>query len=214
MDTSKEDSTSSPCGLGCSCNANKGPSVQVKLIVIIVVAGAVLATSLVKKSRLNASTKPATGYAVEAFGAQAASSVVKKDTSVSTVADMQVVSFKPLASISALNTVALDVDGVFILMVKNEAENTPFIVKEITETIKTIIAHGVHMGIFQLANDAPEYATLSVQVPPPGVIVIIKGRSMRGVQGADINKSKLLQAFMAAMQPASCCSSGGNRVCR
>ena len=54
----------------------------------------------------------------------------------------------------------------------------------------------------------------SAQLKPPGVVVILKGRGMRGVQGADITETKLLQAYMAAMQPTSCCPAGGSHVCK
>jgi hypothetical protein len=70
------------------------------------------------------------------------------------------------------------------------------------------------MGTFQLSSDAQDFAMLSAQLQPPGVVVMIKGRGMKGVQGADINQTKLLQAFMGAMQPTSCCPTGGNRVCK
>jgi len=219
MHSIKESESLSSCGPDCSCNPKKGLSIQVKLIllaIIILGAGAVLTASLIKKSHMAAATKPSTGYAVSAFQTQSplAPSIVKKDTSGSSVDDTQLVSFKPLASISALNDVAQHDDGVFILLVKNEADKTPNLVKEITETKKAIATRGIRMGTFQLAGNAPEFAVFSAQLPPPGVVVIVKGKSMRGVQGADINKTKLLQAFIAASQASSCCSSGGNRVCK
>jgi hypothetical protein len=46
---------------------NKGPTLQVKLILlatIIVIAGAVLAVSLIRKSRMTATAKPSPGYTV------------------------------------------------------------------------------------------------------------------------------------------------------
>jgi hypothetical protein len=139
---------------------------------------------------------------------------MKKDTAGSIADDTQSVSFTPLASISALNDVAQDVDGVFILLVTNAVDKTPGLVKEVTAAKKNIGARGIRMGAFQLSADAPEFSVLSGQLKPPGIIVMVKGKNMRGVQGADINKTKLLQAFIAASQASSCCSSGGNRVCK
>lgn len=219
MDSIKENESSSSCGPGCSCNTKRGLSLQVKLVllaVIILGAGAVLTASLIKKSHAAASAKSSTGYAVSALQTQSplAASMVKKDTSGSSVDDTQLVSFKPLASISALNDVAQDVDGVFILMVKNEADKTSAIVNEVTAAKKAIATRGIRMGAFQLSSDAPEFAVFSAQLTPPGIVVIVKGKSMRGVQRADINKTKLLQAFIAASQASSCCSSGGNHVCK
>jgi len=48
------------------------------------------------------------------------------------------------------------------------------------------------MGTFQLSSDAQDFAMLSAQLQPPGVVVMIKGRGMKGVQGADINQTKII----------------------
>jgi hypothetical protein len=211
------DNEPSSCGPDCSCNPKKGLSIQVKVIllaIIIVGAGAVLTASLIKKSQTAASAKPSTGYAVSIPQTPLTASMFKNDVSGSGADDSQAVSFTPLASISALNDVAQDVDGVFILMVKNEADKTTAIVKEVTAAKKAIATRGIRMAAFQLSSNAPEFSVFSSQLPPPGIVVIVKGKSMRGVQGADINKTKLLQAFIAASQASSCCSSGGNHVCK
>jgi hypothetical protein len=70
------------------------------------------------------------------------------------------------------------------------------------------------MGAFQLNREAPDYTTITGQMTPPGVLVVVKGKGMRGVQGSDITETKLLQAYMAAMQPTSCCPAGGSHVCK
>lgn len=217
MDSNKENTTSSECGPDCSCTTKKGLPLQVKvilLVIIIAIAGTVLANSLINKSRTKAAVDSPMGYALTASQPSASSAIVQTDSAVSGKADTQIVSLKPLASLSALNTVALDVDGVFILLVKSDAEKTPSILKEIASAKNAIMAHGTRMGTFQLSSDAQDFAMLSAQLQPPGVVVIIKGRGMKGVRGADINQTKLLQAFMGAMQPTSCCSAGGNRVCK
>ena len=217
MDSNKENPASASCGPECSCNAKRGMSLQVKIILfigIVAVAGAVLASSLMKKSRTTGPVKTPNEYAVTASQLSASSVVTRKDSSVSNVADTQTVSFKSLSSLSALNTVAQDVDGVFILLVKSDTGKTPGIVKEITAAKKKITERGMRIGVFQLASDAPDFAMFSAQLKPPGVVVILKGRGMRGVQGADITETKLLQAYMAAMQPTSCCPAGGSHVCK
>jgi len=216
MDSNKENTNSPACGPDCSCSIKKGMPLRTKIIllfVIIAVAGTVLANSLINKSRKNAPTDPSTGYTV-ALSQPPTSPSLQKESSSSNTTESQNISFKPLASLSALNTEAMDVDGVFILLVKSDAEKTSAIFKEIAAAKNIITAHGTHMGTFQLSSDAQDFATLSAQLQPPGVVVMIKGRGMKGVQGADINQTKLLQAFMGAMQPTSCCPTGGNRVCK
>jgi hypothetical protein len=128
--------------------------------------------------------------------------------------DANTIVFKPLATLSDLNTVAMNVDGVFILLLKSDSEQTTSMVKEIADATKTIEAHSVRMGLFQLASTSPDFSAMSAQLKTPSVIVVIKGKGMRGVQGSEIVQTKLLQAYMAAMQPTSCCPSGGNRVCK
>jgi hypothetical protein len=217
MDSNKENANPPQCGPDCSCTTKKGLPLQTKivlLVAILAIAGAVLANSLVNKSKTTATTNTSTGYEMPASQPSVSSSIVQKDSSVSSKTDTQNVSFKPLASLSALNTEAMDVDGVFILLVKSESEKTPGILKEIAAAKNAIFVRGIRMRTFQLSNDAQDFAMLSAQLQPPGVVVIIKGKGMKGVRGGDINQTKLLQAFMGAMQPTSCCAAGGNRVCK
>jgi hypothetical protein len=211
MDSNKENPASS-CGPDCSCNTKRGMALPVKivlLIAIVAVAGAVLSNSLNRKAAQKAPAESGAAYAVKASSSQ-----VKTDSSHSSAADSLPVVFQPLASISALNEAAQDVDGVFILLVGSDTEKTPGIAREVTAAKKAIFARGTRMGTFQLAGGSPDFAPLAGQLKLPGVVVIMKGRGMRGVSGADINETKLLQACLAAMQPTSCCPAGGKRVCK
>jgi hypothetical protein len=184
MDTNKEDQNSPSCGPDCSCSPKKGMSPRIKIIllfVIVAVAGTVLANSLVNKSRKEAAPNPAPSYAVT-LPQPASSSTGQHDASVS---DPKTVSFKPLASLSALNTEAMDVDGVFILLVKSEADKTPAMLNEIAASKNAITERGTRMGAFQLSSTTQDFAMLSAQLQPPGVVIIVKGRGMKGVSGAD-----------------------------
>jgi hypothetical protein len=216
MESNTGNTNQQACGPDCSCSTKKGLSPRTKIIllfVIIAVAGTVLANSLVNKSRKEATPNSPPGYAVTL--PQAASSTFgQKDLSGPNTTEPPTVLFKPLASLSALNTEAMDVDGVFILLVKSEADKTPSMLKEIAAAKNVLVTHGTRMGTFQLSSNSQDFSMLSAQLQPPGVVVIVKGRGMKGVQGGDINQNKLLQAFMGAMQPTSCCAAGGNRVCK
>jgi hypothetical protein len=123
-----------------------------------------------------------------------------------------------LPSLESLDTVAVNYDGVLILMVKSEAETTKAITQEIGNAAATITAKGLRMGTFQLAPVSPEFESLITQVPSPGVIVVVKGRGMRAVAGTNITRTNLLQACIAAMGPSGCGSQCGtkcgNRVCK
>jgi hypothetical protein len=219
MDENGQKPSSRQCGAECTCNSNKGSSMKPKMIflaIIIVVAGAVLGNSLLRKSRSPISLhKP--GYSAVLplkNDATALSSAVQKSPAAETRPAGENISFIPLASLSSLDTVAREVDGVFILLVNNETDKTPAMQKEIAATIKDIASRGMRVSTFHLNREAPDYAMLTNQMPAPGVLVIVKGRGMRGVQGSDITETKLLQAWIAAMQPTSCCPAGSKRVCK
>ena len=118
MESNTENTNPSACGPDCSCSTKKGLSPRIKIIllfVIIAVAGTVLANSLINKSRKEATTNSSPGYAV-ALPQPSFSTLGQKDSSGPNTTEPQTVSFKPLATLSALNTEAMDVDGVFILL--------------------------------------------------------------------------------------------------
>ncbi len=219
MDNNEQKPTAQPCGPECACNSKKGLSKRSKAIllgIIIIVAGAVLGSSLLRKSRSVAAT-PQSGYsAVVSKKDDTAASfpVTQKSPVGETKPTMENISFAPLASLASLDTVARDLDGVFILLVNSETEKIPAMLQEIAAATNTIASHGMHMAAFQLNRKAPDFAAITSQLPAPGVLVIVKGRGMRGVQGSDITETKLLQAWLAATQPSGCCPAGSKRVCK
>jgi hypothetical protein len=183
---------------------------------IIIVAGAVLGNSLIRKSR-SAAPLPKPGYSAALSlknNATASLSGAQQSPASETKPAVENISFTPLASLASLDTVARDLDGVFILLVNSETEKTPAMLQEIAAATNTIASHGMHMAAFQLNRKAPDFAAITSQLPAPGVLVIVKGRGMRGVQGSDITETKLLQAWLAATQPSGCCQAGSKRVCK
>ena len=135
---------------------------------------------------------------------------IKKDTLSGNNGEKSISFFIPLPSLSSLDTIARGYDGVFILLSRNEAEKTSAMTKEINDAINAIGVQGVRMGAFQLAPATPDFKLLNAQLPSPGVVVIMKGKGMRGVAGNDITQTKLLQACIAAMVPSGC----GPGACR
>ncbi len=179
--------------------------------VIVVCAGAVLAKSIIRKS--HKAQEPAKANYAATLSSNS-SPIIKKDSLSSITTEKPAESFIPLPSLSALDQLAAGYDGVFVLLIKKEAEKTEAMIKEVKDAINAIAVQGVRMGAFQLNSGAQEFSMLTAQLPPPGVLVIMKGRGIRGVTGNDINQPKLLQACIAAMLPSGCgpgsCRSGSS----
>lgn len=202
------------CGPECTCNDKPGLSLRIKLIlflIIIVGAGAVLANSLVRKSRQPVASAPlsyATALSLNSAGPAKTGSVLKSDTAKTGI------TFSPLSSLSSLDPVANEFDGVFILLARSEAEKTPAMAKEVADAATAIAVRGIRMGTFQLAPGTQEFDAISAQLPPPGIVVAIKGMGMRVVGGNEITQTKLVQACFAAMQPSGCCPTGSGKSCK
>ncbi len=196
------------CGPDCACNTKTKEFSRLKIIllaIIIIVAGAALGQSLIRKA--HAATVPSpTGYSAS-LSLNPPQEKKQSDPS-------QPEAFIPLESISSLNTVAQDMGGVFVLLVDNDAGKTPAIVKEISVARDAIASRGMRIGLFQLNRNSQDFAMASSQLKPPGVLVLVKGKGMRGVRGDEITQRNLLQAFMAAMQPSGCCASGSGGSCK
>ena len=205
-ETNKSDDQVTSCGPDCACTTKtaSSPAKLILFAIIIIVAGAALGYSLMRKSHADSNASPA-GY--PALSLNAAQD--KKQSPPS-----QPEAFAPLESFTSLNTVAKELGGVFVLLVDNDAGKTPAMVQEITAAKNAIAAHGMQMGMFQLNRNSPDFEGASEQLKPPGVLVLVKGKGVRGVPGAEITQTNLLQAFMAAMQPSGCCAAGSGKSCK
>jgi hypothetical protein len=214
VENKTEQSNAPQCDAGCACEAETRKSKRAKFIlaaVIIICAGAVLANSIIRKSR-QPSPSPTSGYASAL--SYKADIAAKPDPAGRTEDSAHAMSIATLTSLSSLDEVAGQFDGVFILLVKTDAEKTSAISREIESATTTIKSQGMHMGAFQLAAGTPDFETLNSQLPTPGVLVVVKGRGMRGVSGKNVTRTNLLQACIAAMQPSSCCAAGSNHTCK
>jgi hypothetical protein len=217
MQNNTQEPVSPQCNADCACNTKKGLSLRTKLVflsIILLVAGAVLTSSILRKSR-SVSKMPSSGYAAALSANPEISKLSqgpKKDSTSGPAG--QSPSYTSLPSLASLDTVAQDVDGVFILLVNNESEKPPALMRDVDAAASAIASRGLHMRSFQLKKDAPDFAMVGSQLSPPCVLVLFKGRGMRGVPAAVVTQDKLLQACLAAMQPSSCCAAGGKRVCK
>jgi hypothetical protein len=222
MDNDKNVPAEKSCASECACKKKtSGLSSRTRLfflIIIVVVAGAVLANSIKKKS-VATDTATQSGYTVKAPIAPGTvpasqSSETKSTYTATAKAALQSGTFVRLAAFSSLDTLANGFDGIFVLLVNKEEEKTASVTSAIDSAIKAIGSRNIKIGLFQLAGTSPDFNDVATQMPPPCVLVLVKGKGMRGVRGNDISTSRLLQAYTGAMQPSGCCPSGSAGGCK
>lgn len=212
MEEIKDENTGSQsCGPDCACNTKKGLPLGLKIIlfaVIILVAGSVLANSLLKKTHTTANNH-ANSYA-SVLASNTAQSLVSPSKKGSSGSDSvkSIVSLATLFSFASLDTVAKQYDGVLILVENKADDKTISRINEISQAVKSIGTRGINIGSFKLNQSSTDFKVISSQLAPPCAVVIIKGRRMLGVDSTNINEQKLIQACLAAMQPTSCCAAG------
>lgn len=116
---------------------------------------------------------------------------------------------KEIGALTELNMVAADTGGVFVFLA---GTNEPAVKAPITlmrSAAKTIESQAsVKIGIFTLKPGSRDYAQISMQMPVPGVLAMVKGRGMSAVSG-EITEPKLIQGFVAASSAGGCGPSSG-----
>ncbi len=196
------------CGSDCGCHETKAPGKMRWVLgaVVLVAAGAMVVKAVLKNNSAS-SEKATASYAAVPPTAPApvagAPAVVKEPAA---PANMKVI--KTIGTLSELNTVAADTTAVFMLITgKNEVANkSP--AEQILGAVRTIETQsGTKVGIFTLKMDSQDYAQITAQMTPPGVLAMVKGRGMVPVSG-EITEAKLVQAYVAASS-AGACGAGG-----
>ncbi len=195
------DNIQSCCDGGDCCSPTSAGSGKkwktVIFAVIVLAAGAVLANSLVRRSSGTSSAgRDQMGYASIELGANSGGS--------STTSLWK----SELDSLAALNTAAADVDGVFILLTGDDQQDSSVITKQIDAAAQTLTSSKFRISAFRLKQTAPEYEQLSKQMSVPCVLAMTKGGGVMPVSG-QINETRLIQAFVAAMRPGSSCGPAG-----
>lgn len=230
---------SASVGGGC-CSPASSKNQNWKMLVfifIVVIAGLVLARSIIRKSdsvteqgqstfasvqpdiRLNtpsqlsaeAKTKDATSEKGDAETSVVTNEKIKEDVSIKVSPEL----WGPeLDSLASLNKVASDFDAVFILLTANNQESSQAAAKEIEAAARTVQSGGVRISAFRLSQGAPNYVNLTNQLSTPSVLAMVKGGGLSGVPAGQINESKLVQAYVAASRPSSgCCPPGSGATC-
>ena len=211
-----------PCCDGGSCctsgsqDAGKNWKIIV-FILIVLAAGAVLASSFIRKTN-SAANQGQQSFAIiqpESGGDIEAPSMVAGTTEAD-VSNQPASSLwgKPLDSLASLSDAASDTDAVFIFLAAEDQQDIQTITNEIEAAVKTIQAGGTRISAFRLKQGAPNYANLTKQLSIPCVLAMVKGGGLSGVPAGQITETKLVQAFVAASRPSSgCCPPGSGATC-
>jgi len=216
------------CGEDCACHGG-GAGGKTKMVIgqiVIVIALVLVARAVLKKNKettglngakvFSAAQVPggASGGAetantsggqqqavVAALGAVEGKSVESAD------GNSPVVCGESIESLGDLNSRAADSDGVFVFLAGDDAGKARDAVRVIEKAAEKIRARGTKLGLFTLANGSAEFGDLAAQVPPPGVLAMVKGRGGSMVSDG-ITEDKLLQAFVTASSASTCGPSG------
>ena len=185
----------SACGPGCSCTAGQSGRTRWVLGAIIIVAAGVFVARAVMNSGPDPGQQPDAGQ-VLSQGAGSAAPAVPQAADAKQVQG-PVVCGELIRSLGELDQKAQDKDGVFIFLAGADADKSRGAVSVIEKGVTSLQGGNIKVGLFTLERESSEFADLAKQVPPPGVIVLVKGRGMSSVS-IDVTESKLMEAFIAA----------------
>lgn len=193
------------CLPGCSCSAKRagvGPKVLIILTLLVLASGA-LAYYKVSGGRDSSEDQPTIiGQAADEGRAGNPLSFPKAEAlPVEAPGGFGTV----LPSINDLNSVAMDKDGVFILIPGSNNEKAGADAIAAANSAKTRLDQSrIAVGLFSLSTKAAEYEGIARQVETPAFLVVCKGRGMVAVTG-EVTEAKLMQAFLAASNAGGGC---------
>ncbi len=193
----------SDCGPNCSCNCAPSEK-KLKIIVSSVVLIAVLGILGVKFA-----TAKTTGSVAVSNSSTTAFPVETIASAKPALATEPVSAFEKLNTLSDLNTVAISQDAVLVFIPSLGNAGVPAATESAMRTAqKTLQKDKMALGLYTLAETAPDYPVISAQTKAPAILVAAKGRGMLAIP-ADTTESKILQAFMAASSGGGCGTSSG-----
>jgi hypothetical protein len=187
------------CGPGCDCgkpSGNKKAKITICLIVLLAVCGIFV-------YKANSAKKNAPAITETAFAAPIVNEVNVQEPAVKSVEEKKTVG-EFIDSLATLNKVAINQDAVFVFIpIKGNDTVNKGITDAIASAEQKLKSNGVRIGLYTLQSSSPEYANIAAQLPPPGMLVMSKGKGMGGVSG-EITETKLLQAYVASSRAGGC----------
>jgi hypothetical protein len=195
-----------PCGPGCGCNVTKTPGKMrwVISIIVLAAAGIMVVRAMIKSDAVSSQTS------ASAFATLAASQTpgpVTNPGAAAPAVETSVVT--SIGAIAELNTVATNLDAVFVFLPGKESISA---VTPMQNAARTIESKGLKCGLFSLKAGSRDYNQIATQMSLPGVLAMVKGRGTSAISG-DITETKLVQGFVAASSAGKCCA-GGSTSCK
>jgi MYXO-CTERM domain-containing protein len=201
------------CGPGCGCHATGTPGKTRWVIGVIVLAaaGVMVVRTMIKSdgasSRISAPAFAALGASPTTTGESG------PDTNSRTAAPSAGTSVvTSIGAIAELNTVATNLDAVFIFLPGKEGISVNPPLTPMQGAARTIEFKGLKCGLFTLKAGSRDYDQIAGQISLPGVLAMVKGRGMSAISG-DITETKLVQGYVAASSAGGCCA-GGSTSCK
>jgi len=199
------------CGPECGCHTG-GLSTKSKVLVclaVAVAAGAVMARGFLRKGASECKrTQEGFSTAMPASKPDSTSSSNAAEKDVAERESESALWGDPLKSLASLNTVAMDKDAIFVLLLGKHEREVRAIRKEIDAAARKIMSRGAVLAAYTLDRHAEGYAEVAQQAPPPCVLAMVKGRGM-AVARSPVTEEELLQAYVAASRPMGGCGPGG-----
>jgi hypothetical protein len=181
------------CGAECACHTAK-PTSRIRWIVgaVILVFVAVLVVRAVVKNNGGSVSASADGFTNNLTAKQTPEPLTQVGNEISSFAD--------------LNTAAADTNAVFIFLPGKNGPGAPP-TTQMQNAVQTLKTKGIKVSIFTLKTNSLDYNQITTQMPVPGIVVAVKGGGMIPVSG-DITETKLIQAFVTAMNAGGGCGTG------
>jgi hypothetical protein len=162
--------------------------------IVLVAAGVLVARDIIKGDAASAqTTAPAFALPITATNSSAAAPK----------------SVEPIGTLSELNTVATNLDAVFVFLPGKEGTSANSPTATMSKAARTIEAQGKKIGLFTLKAASPDYDQIAGQISLPAVLAMVKGRGMNAISG-DITETKLVQGYLAASSAGGCCGAGSS----
>jgi len=159
------------CWPGCDCGKPAGDgNTKLKIVVFLVVVAAVCGILLFKTT---SAKQNASGIGKSGFSNPL---VTTGPNTPANSAGQQGGIGASLSSISALNTVAADLDAVFLVIPsKDNATPTKETVAAVAAVERTLKERDISIGIFTLQVGSPDYIDVTTKISVPSIVVLKRG---------------------------------------